>query len=99
MLSLFIAEHAVFLLKYPLWIVAGAASSENIRFCNRKAERLSFLFGLFSSEDSGRNFPKGNLLCRLSLSVKGGDAMYVTYSDLIQIGLLIVAIVALFRDR
>ena len=39
-----------FLLKYPLWIVAGAASSENIRFCNRKAEGLSFLFGLFSCE-------------------------------------------------
>lgn len=88
-----------FFVSICLRIVAGAASSENIRFEAGKPKGLSFLFGLFSSQDSGRNFPKGNLLCRLSLSVKGGDAMYVTYSDLIQIGLLIVAIVALFRDR
>lgn len=35
-----------------------------------------------------------------SLSYKGGDAMnYVTYSDLIQIGILIVAVIALFIRR
>ena len=35
-----------------------------------------------------------------SLSVKGGDAMnYVTYSDLIQIGILIVALISLYQNR
>ena len=65
---------------------------------------MAFLFYLFRFLCSNTAFfakiiPMDSLLGGLSLSVKGGDAMYVTYSDLIQIGLLIVAIVALFRDR
>lgn len=34
---------------------------------------------------------------RLVTLCKGGDAMYVTYSDLIQKGMLIVAIIALYQ--
>ncbi len=35
-----------------------------------------------------------------SLSEKGGDAMnYVTYSDFIQIGILIVALISLYQNR
>ena len=35
-----------------------------------------------------------------SLKKGGGDAMnYVTYTDLIQIGILIVAVIALFMHR
>ena len=30
---------------------------------------------------------------------KGGDAMCVTYSDLVQIGILIVALISLFQNR
>ena len=33
------------------------------------------------------------------LPCKGGGDMCVTYQDLIQLGLLIVAIIALFKDR
>ena len=37
---------------------------------------------------------------RLSHSLqKGGDAMYVTYSDLIQFGMLMIAIIALLENR
>lgn len=48
------------------------------------------------------------LVCRYSAGIAvwrlvtlnlGGDAMYVTYSDLIQIGILIVAVIALFIRR
>ena len=35
-----------FLLKYPLWIVAGAASSENMRF-RKKESRMAFFFICF----------------------------------------------------
>ena len=35
-----------------------------------------------------------------SLSVKGGDAvMFVTYSDLFQFGMLMIAIIALLENR
>ena len=30
---------------------------------------------------------------------KGGDAMCVTYSDLVQIGILIVALISLYQNR
>ena len=35
-----------------------------------------------------------------SLSEKGGDAMNcVTYSDLVQIGILVVALISLYQNR
>ena len=30
---------------------------------------------------------------------KGGDAMYVTYSDLIQLGILVIALISLYQNR
>jgi hypothetical protein len=41
----------------------------------------------------------GQLLFVLHSPGREGDSMYVTYTDLIQIGLLIVAIIALIQDN
>lgn len=41
----------------------------------------------------------GIAVWRLVALNEGGDAMYVTYSDLIQIGILVVAVISMFVRR
>ena len=72
---------------------------------NIKRARSQDLRSFFMQEDCRKK--KSMVCCRNGLSLggsvtlcKGGDAMNcVTYSDLIQIGILVVALISLYQNR